>query len=111
MDIEWAKDGRTGELFIVRARPETVHSRPGAAMVRMFKRERPGHAIATGLAIGDAIASGHARVVLDPSRESEIQKGDVLVTEVTDPDWEPIMKVAAAPRTPPSSALATRPRR
>ena len=96
MDIEWAKDGRTGQLFVVQARPETVHSRRAAPTIRMCKLERPGVAVATGLAIGDAIATGRARIVRDPRKEAEIQKGDVLVTEVTDPDWEPIMKIASA---------------
>ncbi|MGD0674558.1 MAG: phosphoenolpyruvate synthase [Polyangiaceae bacterium] len=96
MDIEWAKDGRTGDLFIVQARPETVHSQQSAPMIRMCKLEGEGRAIATGLAIGDSIAVGRARVIRDPSLEAEVQKGDVLVTEVTDPDWEPIMKIASA---------------
>ncbi len=96
MDIEWAKDGRTGDLFIVQARPETVHSQRSAPTIRMCKLERPGRVIATGLAIGDAIAVGRARVVRDPRQEADVKKGDVLVTEVTDPDWEPIMKVASA---------------
>ena len=96
MDIEWAKDGRTGELFIVQARPETVHGQHAGATIRMCKLERPGLALATGLAIGDAIATGPARVVRDPSQEAEVKRGDVLVTEITDPDWEPIMKIASA---------------
>ncbi|HXX69350.1 MAG TPA: phosphoenolpyruvate synthase [Polyangiaceae bacterium] len=96
MDIEWAKDGVTGELFIVQARPETVHSRRSAPTVRIYKLDRPGRVLATGLAIGDSVAGGPARVVRDPRQEAEVQKGDVLVTEVTDPDWEPIMKIASA---------------
>jgi pyruvate,water dikinase len=95
MDIEWAKDGVTGALFIVQARPETVHSRKAAPMVRMCKLERPGRAIATGLAIGDAVATGRARVVRNPTQMAQVQNGDILVTEVTDPDWEPIMKIAS----------------
>jgi pyruvate,water dikinase len=96
MDIEWAKDGRTGQLFIVQARPETVQSRKSAPKIRMYKLERPGRALSTGLAIGDSVAAGRARVVRDPSQEAEVKPGDVLVTEVTDPDWEPIMKIASA---------------
>ena len=96
MDIEWAKDGRTGELFIVQARPETVHSRKAAPTIRMCKLESPGRAVATGLAIGDSVAAGRARVVRDPSQAADIKAGDVLITEVTDPDWEPIMKIASA---------------
>lgn len=96
MDIEWAKDGRTGDLFIVQARRETVHSRRSAPTIRMCKLSSPGRALATGLAIGDAIAVGRARVIRDPSRQADVQKGDVIVTEMTDPDWEPIMKIASA---------------
>jgi pyruvate,water dikinase len=96
MDIEWAKDGRSGELFVVQARPETVHSMRSGPVVHMYKVDRPGRIIVSGLAIGDGAASGRARVVRDPGRESEVQKGDVLVTEITDPDWEPIMKIASA---------------
>ncbi len=96
MDIEWAKDGRTGQLFIVQARPETVQSRRATPSIQMYKLDHAGHSMATGLAIGDAVASGRARVILDPSREAEVRKGDVVVTSVTDPDWEPIMKIASA---------------
>lgn len=95
MDIEWAKDGETGELFIVQARPETVHSRRAAPTQRLY--ELAGHAepLVTGLAIGDAVASAKARIIRDPQQIAELQPGEVLVTEITDPDWEPIMKRAA----------------
>ena len=94
MDIEWAKDGRTGELFIVQARPETVHSRRAAPKQRLY--ELAGHAepLVTGLAIGDAVASGRARIIRDPKQLSELEPGEILITETTDPDWEPIMKKA-----------------
>jgi len=95
MDIEWAKDGRTGELFIVQARPETVHSgaRPGFRTYRL--RER-GDVLVRGLAIGDAIAAGHAIRVDDPSQGERFEDGAILVTEMTDPDWVPLMRRASA---------------
>jgi pyruvate,water dikinase len=96
MDIEWAKDGVTGELFVVQARPETVHSRSATPKLRMYKMDGAGPVRMSGLAIGDAVAVGRAHVVRDPRQEAEVKKGDVLVTEITDPDWEPIMKVASA---------------
>ena len=97
MDIEWAKDGVTGELFVVQARPETVHaSRPPAARVRLFRPRGHGEVLAEGVAIGDAIGEGEARVIADPRAIAAFQPGEVLVTEVTDPDWEPVMKRAAA---------------
>jgi pyruvate,water dikinase len=96
MDIEWAKDGVSGGLYVVQARPETVHSRRASPRVRLYdlKTERP--ALATGLAIGEGVAAGALRVIRDPQRIGDFRPGDVLVTEVTDPDWEPIMKSAAA---------------
>jgi pyruvate,water dikinase len=96
MDIEWAKDGITGDLFVVQARPETVHSRRSKPTIQMYTLEEQGRVLTTGLAIGDGIASGQARVVRDPQNEGQVRKGDVVVTEVTDPNWEPIMKLASA---------------
>jgi pyruvate,water dikinase len=95
MDIEWAKDGVSGELFIVQARPETVHSRRAAPTQRLY--ELAGHAepLVTGLAIGDAVASARARVIRDPKDIAKLVPGEILITEITDPDWEPIMKRAA----------------
>jgi len=95
MDIEWAKDGVSGELFIVQARPETVQSRRAAPKQRLY--ELAGHAepLVTGLAIGDAVASARARVIRNPKQIAEVLPGEILVTEITDPDWEPIMKKAA----------------
>jgi pyruvate,water dikinase len=95
MDIEWAKDGKTGELFIVQARPETVHSQKSAPKVRVYTLSEKSTAIVTGLAVGDGIASGRARVIRDPRDLAQLAAGEILVTEVTDPDWEPIMKRAA----------------
>lgn len=96
MDIEWAKDGLTGKLFIVQARPETVHSRRASPKVRLYEMKTTETPIATGLAVGDGIGVGTSRIIRDPKRIGEFRQGDVLVTEITDPDWEPIMKSAAA---------------
>jgi pyruvate,water dikinase len=95
MDIEWAKDAVTGELFVVQARPETVHAARGVApVIRTYKLSRPGDEIARGLAIGNAIGHGRARVIDSPKAAAALAPGEVLVTDVTDPDWEPIMKIA-----------------
>lgn len=96
MDIEWAKDGRSGQLFVVQARPETVHSRRLGPIVRTYRMKTEREPVVTGLAVGEGIGAGGARVIDDPKRLAEFQKGDVLVTEITDPDWEPIMKSASA---------------
>jgi pyruvate,water dikinase len=95
MDIEWAKDGVTGELFIVQARPETVHSRRAHPTVRLYALKGRTTQLVEGLAIGDGIATGRARVIDDPRAIGAMKPGEILVTEVTDPDWEPIMKTAA----------------
>ena len=95
MDIEWAKDGITGELFIVQARPETVHSQK-KPVLRRYHLEETGEVLVEGLAVGDKIAAGKVRVILDPNEMDRFQPGEVLVTRITDPDWEPIMKIAAA---------------
>jgi len=95
MDIEWGKDGHTGELFILQARPETVKSRSGQAMER-FRLEETGEVLAEGRAIGQRIGSGVARVIESLDEIHDVAAGDVLVTDMTDPDWEPIMKRAAA---------------
>ncbi|BBL82775.1 phosphoenolpyruvate synthase [Thermus thermophilus] len=95
MDIEWAKDGPTGELFVLQARPETVHSQK-TPVLRVFRLLKRGEILAEGLAVGEAIAVGRARVLKDPKEMDRFQEGEVLVTETTNPDWEPIMKKAAA---------------
>lgn len=95
MDIEWAKDGPTGELFVLQARPETVHSQK-TPVLRVFRLLKRGEILAEGLAVGEAIAAGRARVLKDPKEMDRFQEGEVLVTETTNPDWEPIMKKAAA---------------
>jgi len=96
MDIEWAKDAPTGELFIVQARPETVHSQRLRPVLRLFSLPEQGECLVEGLAVGDAVAVGPARIIRDPSHMKAFQQGDVLVTQITDPDWEPILKLAAA---------------
>jgi pyruvate, water dikinase len=95
MDIEWGKDGETGELFILQARPETVKSRAGQAMER-FRLEETGEVIAEGRAIGQRIGQGVARVIESLDQMHDVAAGDVLITDMTDPDWEPIMKRASA---------------
>jgi len=94
MDIEWAKDGHTGKLFIVQARPETVRSN-GQVMER-YTLQGKGKIVVEGRAIGHRIGAGEVKVIHDISEMNRIQKGDVLVTDMTDPDWEPIMKKASA---------------
>jgi pyruvate,water dikinase len=95
MDIEWAKDGETGEILILQARPETVQSRVGRTIRRYTLRERS-RALISGRSIGQRIGAGRARVIRDPAEMLRVQQGDVLVTDMTDPDWEPVMKRAAA---------------
>jgi len=97
MDIEWALDGEDGELYIVQARPETVRSQEqGRAFIERYQLKEKSTELTRGRAIGRRIGSGIARVIRDPSHMEEVQPGDVLVTDMTDPDWEPIMKRAAA---------------
>ena len=96
MDMEWAKDGRTGELFIVQARPETVQARRNAEVLERWVLDGDGDTLLVGRAVGDRIGSGPARAVTDVHHLSEFRDGEVLVADRTDPDWEPIMKKAAA---------------
>ncbi|MEA1929293.1 MAG: phosphoenolpyruvate synthase [Patescibacteria group bacterium] len=97
MDMEWAKDGESGELFIVQARPETVHSTADKTVYHEYRlSESGGKVLSEGAAVGTKIASGKARVIKDARHLSDFQKGEILITEITDPDWEPIMKIAAA---------------
>jgi pyruvate,water dikinase len=96
MDIEWAKDGRTGELFVVQARPETVHARADAHVLEQYRLRERGRVLASGRSIGSRIATGPVRVIPDAAGLRLFQAGEVLVTDKTDPDWEPIMKKAAA---------------
>lgn len=96
MDIEWAKDGITNELFILQARPETVQSQKIKNVLRTYHLQRKGELIVTGRSVGEMIGQGKARVILDTRQIHEFQPGEVLVTNRTDPDWEPIMKKAGA---------------
>ncbi len=97
MDIEWAKDGVTGELYIVQARPETVQSQKADNVLQTYKLDAAGdNILTTGRAVGEKIGAGIARVILDVSDIDKFQPGEVLVTNKTDPDWEPIMKQASA---------------
>ncbi|PSW63683.1 phosphoenolpyruvate synthase [Photobacterium kishitanii] len=96
MDIEWAKDGNTGELLIVQARPETVRSRDDQQVMERFHLNDQGQTLIEGRAIGQRIGSGPVRIVSDLSQMDQVQQGDVLVADMTDPDWEPVMKKASA---------------
>ncbi len=96
MDIEWAKDGITGELFIVQARPETVQSRKDTNVLELYELEERGKVLLTGRSVGAKIASGPVRVISNPEMLDEFRDGEILVAEKTDPDWEPVMKKAAA---------------
>ncbi|MCP1676232.1 pyruvate,water dikinase [Natronocella acetinitrilica] len=96
MDIEWGKDGRDGKLYILQARPETVKSRDGGQTLQRYQLKDQGAVLATGRAIGQRIGAGPARVIASHKDMGTVQPGDVLITDMTDPDWEPIMKRAAA---------------
>lgn len=96
MDIEWAKDGLTNELFIVQARPETVHSLNKQRHITEFTLKTKGNVLVKGSAVGSGIAAGHARIILSPKDADKLQKGEVLITDITNPDWDPILKKAAA---------------
>ena len=100
MDIEWAKDGVSGELFIVQARPETIQAHqlhpPGVGGVERYVLKATSEVRISGRAIGQKIGAGRVRVIASPAEMNRVQQGDVLVTDMTDPDWEPVMKRAAA---------------
>ena len=96
MDIEWAKDGLDGKLYIVQARPETVRSRESGNVMEQFQLQATANIICEGRSIGQKIGSGQAKVLASLDEMDKIQPGDVLVTDMTDPDWEPIMKKASA---------------
>jgi len=101
MDIEWAKDGDgvevgTGKLFIVQARPETVHSQASKKVMETYLLKEKGDVLATGQAVGAKIGKGTCRILHDVSQIHDFKAGEVLVTDMTDPDWEPIMKIASA---------------
>ncbi len=96
MDMEWAKDGQTGELFIVQARPETVQSRRAADVLETYHLQKRGKVLVRGRSVGEKIGGGRVRIVKDVQHLSTFEQGEVLVTDKTDPDWEPVMKKAAA---------------
>ena len=96
MDIEWAKDGESGELFIVQARPETVQSSSDTAFAQTYRLQSRGPVLVRGKSVGQKIAAGPTRVILEAAEMHTLQPGEVLVTDITDPDWEPVMKVASA---------------
>ena len=96
MDIEWALDGVDNKLYIVQARPETVESHSSGTVIERYELKQSGDLLVQGSAIGQRIGEGVVRLILDPAEMSRVQQGDVLVTDMTDPDWEPIMKRASA---------------
>lgn len=96
MDMEWAQDGLTKQLYIVQARPETVMSQRDMSKLETYSMKKTGQVLTTGLAVGSKIGSGKARVIADAKHINQFRAGEVLVTDITDPDWEPIMKIAAA---------------
>ncbi len=96
MDVEWAKDGIMNELFIVQARPETVHSQRRMDVMETYRLKQRGKVLVTGKSVGDKIGTGKVRVIASVKDMHKFQPGEVLVTEMTDPDWEPIMKFASA---------------
>ncbi len=96
MDIEWARDGVSGELFIVQARPETVHSIRTDAFQDIYTLKERGRVLSQGKAVGAKVGAGRARIILEAAHMHDLQAGEVLVTDITDPDWEPVMKIASA---------------
>lgn len=96
MDIEWAKDGVNGKLYILQARPETVKSRANKQVLERYKLEETGVVLAEGRSIGQRIGQGRAKIIKDISEIHRVEPGDILVSDMTDPDWEPVMKRAAA---------------
>ncbi len=96
MDIEWAKDGVSGELFIVQARSETVQSRAKINVIEQYHLKQKGKVLLTGSSVGQKIGQGRARVINSPKQMKQFKPGEVLITRITDPDWEPIMRMASA---------------
>ncbi|MDP7179955.1 MAG: phosphoenolpyruvate synthase [Candidatus Woesearchaeota archaeon] len=96
MDMEWAKDGETNKLFIVQARPETVQSQKNKNILETYKIQKKGQMIVTGRSVGERIGQGKATILKDAHHIHKFKKGEVLVADMTDPDWEPIMKIASA---------------
>ena len=97
MDIEWAKDGNSKDIYIVQARPETVHSRKKEkSRIKTFELKETGKVILAGIGIGNKIAAGKARILHSPKDAAKLQEGEIVVTEITNPDWDPVMKKASA---------------
>ena len=96
MDIEWGKDGNTGEMFILQARPETVQSQRDVNVLESYKLSETGNLLVTGTAVGSRIGAGPAHIIENVNDIKDFRKGEVLITDMTDPDWEPIMKIASA---------------
>ncbi|MFC3415625.1 phosphoenolpyruvate synthase [Algoriphagus hitonicola] len=96
MDIEWAKDGNSGKLFIVQARPETVHADRDQFVMKEFKLLEKGKLLTTGYAIGNGITSGKVKILDSPAEADQLKEGEILLTEITNPDWDPVMKKAVA---------------
>jgi pyruvate,water dikinase len=96
MDIEWAKDGITGEIFIIQARPETVHSQRNPLLVKEYKLLEKGIALVQGEAIGSKITTGVARILKSPDEADKLQAGEIIITDTTSPDWDPILQKASA---------------
>ncbi|MDO8992982.1 MAG: PEP/pyruvate-binding domain-containing protein, partial [Daejeonella sp.] len=96
MDIEWAKDGLNKQLYIVQARPETVHAKGKKQVHEIFKLNEKSKSLASGIALGDKIASGKARILKSPLEGDQLLQSEILVTDITNPDWDPILKKAAA---------------
>lgn len=94
MDIEWGKDGISGELYILQARPETVQSNTDTLTVKRYHLTQRGELLIEGTSIGEKISSGTVRLIHNPKEMNKVRPGDILVTDITDPDWEPIMKIA-----------------
>ena len=96
MDIEWGKDGNTGEMFILQARPETVQSQRDVNVLETYKLSESGNLLVTGTAVGSRIGAGPAHIIANVNDIKDFKKGEILITDMTDPDWEPIMKIASA---------------
>jgi pyruvate,water dikinase len=92
MDLEWAKDGRNGKLYVVQARPGTVQARQGSGILRSYRLREKGRVLVSGTAVGEAVASGRVRRFANPAEAAAIEPGSILVTEMTDPDWGPVLK-------------------
>lgn len=96
MDIEWAKDGLNNQLYIVQARPETVHTKEKKQVREIFTLKEKGRLLTKGIALGDKITTGKARIIYNPKDGDQLQKGEILVTDITNPDWDPVLKKTAA---------------